>query len=114
MSCVHCGAIVGEDHDRACRIREGKVAEIFGSGGSFLVSTDTGMPIEGRRRRRGYGMVVRVDWEEWRRAYPGEEPAGMSLDVLDVGYWYDTGMATGYEPANADWRREFADHRRRA
>jgi hypothetical protein len=111
-ACEHCGSRSGQDHDLGCESRKGKVAELHGSGGSFLVSTETGMPIDGRRRRRGYALVTRVDWDEWRRTYPGEDPAGMLLDVLDVGYWYDTGMITGYEPAAADWRREFADHRR--
>lgn len=53
-----------------------------------------------------YNSIVRVDTEEWARAYPGEEPSDLgAVDILDVGYWNQAG---GYIEPDRDWREQFA------
>lgn len=39
---------------------------------------------------------ARLDVEEWKKRYPGEEPTGHTWDILDWGYWTTSGK---YEPA---------------
>ena len=52
--------------------------------------------------------TVRFDLDEWHREYPGEKLGGISVDILDLGYWDDEGAYT--EPA-ADWRQVFKRER---
>jgi hypothetical protein len=56
-----------------------------------------------------YEEIVKFDLDEWRHEYPGEELAGISVDILDLGYWNDDGV---YTELATDWRREFRRQRR--
>lgn len=46
------------------------------------------------------------DVDEWLKAYPGETLPGMSIDILDLGYWTITGY---YEEPCEDWRSDFRE-----
>lgn len=83
---------------------------ISGSWGTLTVDRITGNVIDyddegtlpDAGGETGYTEIARVDLDEWRREYPGEEP--YALDCLDVGSWDRDGAYCGPE---LDWREEF-------
>lgn len=48
----------------------------------------------------GYDNITRLDADEWRAFYPGEDISA-GHDILDFGSWDTNGH---YEPAEQDWR----------
>jgi len=48
---------------------------------------------------------TRIDIEEWKRRYPGEDISGLH-DVLDFGYWYPQNGVLMYESPAEEWRVE--------
>lgn len=54
-------------------------------------------------------LIARFDLVEWQHHW--NNPEGNSIDILDLGYWYNdpkTNTST-YEPPDADWRKEIAE-----
>ncbi|ESZ33839.1 hypothetical protein [Mesorhizobium sp. L2C067A000] len=92
-----------------------KTATINGSWGSLTVDASTGnvlsyddggtLPDPDCPPERGYTDYVRVDLDEWRKTYTGQEPD--CLDVLDVGFWYLDDGVEKYEGPEQDWRDEY-------
>lgn len=80
---------------------------VCGTHGELTVRLDDGVVI-GRSPEEAYlGAVVRLDIEEWRRAYPAEElKPGSSHDILDFGGWDEHGL---YEEPAHSWRIERAE-----
>ena len=81
--------------------------DVFASSGEVITyrsETDTcGGPCEG-----SYAEIARLDVDEWRAAYPGEDVTSGTHDILDFGYWSRDGV---YEPPAYDWREDFAKER---
>lgn len=82
---------------------------VIGSHGTFTADLKTGevrehFPHFGEAMDdaevHGYPDIVRVDVDEYRRAYPDEEVD--TVDILDIGYWLTDGR---YEPPEPDYRR---------
>lgn len=81
--------------------------QMFSSCGRVLFDTVTGEVVScsletGKRAYKGGHLPVRVDVDEWRRRYPGEDIAA-GHDILDFGYWMKNGE---YEPPCEDWRKD--------
>lgn len=55
----------------------------------------------------GYDNITRLDADEWRRFYPGENIT-LGHDILDFGSWDTDGRYVGPE---TDWREEYAKMR---
>jgi len=51
----------------------------------------------------GYVNIVRLDADEWRAAYPGEDIT-LGHDILDFGSWDTDGVYVGPE---LEWRAEY-------
>lgn len=54
-------------------------------------------------------LITRFDLVEWRHHW--NDPEGDSIDILDIGYWYNnpkTNSSTYIEP-DADWRKDIAE-----
>lgn len=79
-----------------------------GAWGNFDFCVRTGAvlgldPLGVHHESRAEDMPVRIDVSELATAYPDEEIAGQTYDILDVGYW----MADGrYESPEEDFREE--------
>ena len=60
------------------------------------------------RGGRFLACIDRFDLPEWRKFW--DNPEGTSIDILDLGYWYDDPDTeeSGYEPPDATWRKEIA------
>lgn len=58
--------------------------------------------------REGVGSVTRFDFLEWQD-YWGWPITGMTVDLADVGHW----RGNLYQPADARWRDEVREVRRR-
>lgn len=56
----------------------------------------------------GYDSIAKLDLDEWRATYPGEQPEDGDIDILDLGFWDTEGV---YSPADAEWRAEFKKER---
>lgn len=82
---------------------------VFGNHGELTVDAETGK-VEAYDFSNGdsddYKDILRFDVSEWHNTYPIEPLAGRSLDILDFGFWTDTGA---YE---APIRDRFPIHRR--
>ncbi|MDE2365149.1 MAG: hypothetical protein KGM42_20930 [Hyphomicrobiales bacterium] len=39
-----------------------------------------------------YRDIVRFDVDEWREFYKSKRIAVKAIDILDIGFWYDTGL----------------------
>lgn len=80
---------------------------VCGTHGELTVRLDDGNVV-GRSPEEAYlGEVVRLDIEEWHRAYPAEElKPGSSHDILDFGGWDEHGL---YEEPAHSWRIERAE-----
>jgi len=80
---------------------------VCGTHGELTVLLADGKVI-GRSPEEAYlGEVVRVDVDEWHRAYPAEKlKSGSSHDILDFGSWDEHGLYD--EPAHS-WRIERAE-----
>jgi len=81
-----------------------------GSYGDLLVDPGTGRVLEVRDMRHNnsdtghpYHGIRRCDLAEYRRHYGKVE---LSIDILDIGYWYDIDGVAGYEPAEPDFRKQ--------
>lgn len=81
-----------------------KTSAGFSSYGELVFDADTGRVIPGDTTLDAdFGEIpVRVDVEEWRRRYPGED-IEHGNDILDPGYWFADGR---YEPPCESWREE--------
>lgn len=94
----------------------GSTFEATGNWGSLFCDLATGLVVryerggEWNKPGDGYDDITRLDVDEWRSYYPGEDPAGPH-DILDFGSWDEGGR---YVPAEADWREEFRKSRRAA
>jgi len=97
-----------------------KTFTITGSHGELTVETTYGLIIDrvrwtdtyrdenGKWREipdwpNAYDDIAKFDLAEWRAFYPGEEPDGMHIDILDMGFWTNTGE---YCAAEFDFREE--------
>jgi hypothetical protein len=84
-----------------------------GCWGTLFCDITTGNVIHYKRGSRwkkpgdGYDHIVRLDVDEWRKYYPGEDIA-LDHDVLDFGSW-DADWV--YEGPETDWREEFRRNR---
>jgi hypothetical protein len=54
----------------------------------------------------GLPKITRLDVNEWRdyHGYSLERLPDEDLDILDVGFWYETSDGESYEPPAHDWR----------
>jgi hypothetical protein len=57
--------------------------------------------------RDGYDNITRLDADEWRAFYPGEDISA-GHDILDFGSWDTNGH---YEPPEQDWSENFLSAR---
>jgi hypothetical protein len=55
----------------------------------------------------GYDNITRLDADEWRSFYPGEDISA-GHDILDFGSWDASGEYVGPE---MDWRQSFLSER---
>jgi hypothetical protein len=55
-----------------------------------------------RSNEEGYFDIIRLDVEEWRKAYTGRDITAGN-DILTFGFWTDKGV---YITADVDWRRQ--------
>ena len=74
---------------------------VTGSWGDLSVDSGTGK-IE-YNPGGDYANITRFDVAEWKRTYPREPLAGMTVDILDIGFWTDN----GYCPPEEQWRKEW-------
>lgn len=77
--------------------------------GIWLADPITGNVESRFGERDGVGCVTRFDFLEWQD-YWGWPVTGMTVDMSDVGYW----RGNLYRPADANWREEVREARRRA
>ncbi|VGO15111.1 hypothetical protein PDESU_03691 [Pontiella desulfatans] len=86
---------------------KGSAFTVCGTHGELTVRLADGNVI-GRSPEEAYlGAVVRVDVDEWQRAYPAEQlKPGSSHDILDFGSWDEHGL---YEEPAYSWRKERAE-----
>lgn len=85
-------------------------ATAAGSGGHFHFQAADGLVLAspGTPTPAAYSHISRVDVDEWRKAYPGEPLAGRTIDILDLGFWYEDGEGVRcYEPPAYDWRAAY-------
>lgn len=94
--------------------------EVHGSHGMLVVDAQTGEIVD-RAYEPGcpcddncYARILLFDVDEWKRTYPGENPAEAGeVDVLDLGFWHnDETVPEGigkYEPPDQDWRKLYAE-----
>lgn len=94
--------------------------EIVGNAGRLTVDTVTGLVLiydrdeaecqaiaqEPGHTDNGYDDIVRIDIDEWKRFYVGEEV--VNGDILDWGFWVRDGT---YQEAEHDWRANFITER---
>ena len=52
------------------------------------------------------GKPIKVDMREYRMNYGNQFPIASSVDVLDIGYWYEYADQIHYCKPNQDWRDE--------
>lgn len=84
-----------------------------GNWGDLVCCAATGLVVryerlgEWQKFGDGYDDITRLDVDEWRAFYPGEDVSGPH-DVLDFGSWDEAGR---YVPAEADWREDFRRER---
>ena len=81
---------------------------VYGSHGELTVDADTGDVIELMDQTydsEEYRDIVRFDVHEWRREYPTEAIEGTGMDILDIGFWTDTGEYIGPEQSWRDDRK---------
>ena len=82
------------------------VLTVIGSWGHLNADARTGRVLDCRVDdfdEGGYSDILRFDVDEWRAAYPGEDPQSRSIDILDLGLWTKTGL---YDPPEPDFRGE--------
>jgi hypothetical protein len=79
---------------------------VFSSNGELVIDAEGKVIVaESKYYNDNLKNIVRFDLEEYRKYYQGE-PAPSSYDILDLGYWTDTGQ---YEPPEMDWRKNHHD-----
>lgn len=81
---------------------------ISGNGGEAFFDATTGEFLSENREgsdpdHAGY-RFIKLDIDEWKRTYPGEDPSGVIHDCLDFGAWLPDGI---YLPADKEWRADF-------
>lgn len=92
--------------------------EVSSSHGNFKVNPDTGEILELELfdehdpESQDYKNIAKFDMAEWKKTYgakwPPEDPAGMNVDILDLGAWLTDGS---YVPPDEEWRRGFREGR---
>lgn len=110
------GEVVRELLDEVERLQkpEARTARLMSSNGEVLFDTDSGLALEivNYDDDPVLSGIDKVDVDEWRRRYPGEDMEG-EHDILDFGYWYreSEGFMTEfkYEPPCEAWRIERED-----
>lgn len=91
----------------------GRIGKLQSSCGMVFFDTETGYVLscdledldeEDPNDSMGYpdGPAI-VDVEEWCRAYGLKECPEDAFDILDFGYWTESGV---YEPPTIEWREE--------
>jgi hypothetical protein len=83
------------------------IVEICGSHGHIRADWQSGNVIEIEHYGGdpdAYSGINRIDFEEYRATYKGEPVPG-SVDILDVGYWYEFNGSNGYEPPDPNARQ---------
>lgn len=83
-------------------------AKAMGSSGEFEFDAETGAVLGPLYGDDPQTAPIRIDMSELEDAYPHEEIAGQSYDVLDLGYTAVGGFQV--EP-DEDWRAEFREGR---
>lgn len=78
---------------------------ISSSNGGILADPKTGEVIEISCENGELDNIKEIDFEEYCKHYGLEKPP-QTIDILDVGYWYDKDGATRYESPCQDWRVE--------
>lgn len=86
----------------------------IGNWGTLICCTVTGNVISYDRENSawekpgdGYDNITRLDADEWRTFYPGEDISA-GHDILDFGSWDSSGVYVGPE---MDWRESFRRER---
>lgn len=90
-----------------------RTATLQSTYGTVVFDVDTGFVKSARLDREFGGRPFKIDVDEWRQRYPGEDMEG-EHDVLDFGYWYyekKPGAKRGrrnveYEEPCEDWRKD--------
>jgi len=99
---AHLGAAVIAGNPRA-------IFSVSGSHGTMHVDALSGIVLalfEAKDAEApGYTNIACFDLVEWSKTYPAESIAGMSIDILDLGFWEDTGA---YREPDLEWRKAFA------
>jgi len=81
-----------------------KTGVLLSTHGEVTFDAGTGEVLQVEPYKSGDELdIVRVDVEEWKRTYPGEEVAAWH-DILDFGTWSRDGRYAGPDP---EWRREY-------
>lgn len=85
---------------------------LFSSNGEIVFRVSDGWVIKSRsdwKKDPGYkfDMPTRVDIDEWRSHYPGEDVT-TGHDILDFGLWFDE----TYFPPDADFREEYEKNKK--
>lgn len=84
-----------------------KTAALFSSHGKIEFDVDSGFVTATELDRAFTGRPYKIDVDEWRLRYPGEDMEG-EHDILDFGFWLRAkpGEEQRYEPPCEDWRKE--------
>lgn len=56
-----------------------------------------------------YADIARFDVDEWQQEYPDEDISGHEHDIVDFGFWTDTGQ---YNEPSYEWRKDFQEDRK--
>lgn len=96
-------------------VRKYPFATAYSSHGELIFRADTGDAVANVRYNAAdpeslfLCCIERVDVREWNEHYQEHMKDGASVDILDVGYWSKKGDKHGYEPPEADFRRELKE-----
>ena len=91
-----------------------RTATLCSTYGKVEFDIDSGFVTAAELDREFTGRPYKIDVDEWRLRYPGEDMGG-EHDILDFGYWYrrrpkaEDGrrhQVAVYEPPCEDWRKE--------
>ena len=76
------------------------IATLMSSHGKIEFNIVTGKVIDLRYTEK---VPTRIDVDEWRKRYPGEELLPVQHDILDFGMWFDD-RHHDYDGPSEDWR----------
>lgn len=84
---------------------------IRSSNGELIANPESGHVISCKMEDDGEGLdkIIRFDLEEFKKHYNyTQESLPISIDILDLGYWYESiDDIVKYEEPAHEWRKEF-------